>query len=438
MANQFRYQKGNTMVEEFRTPPQNVMQGSVAPPFCSAKQFAIKVGDMLFLDELSGCVYPAKMMSEAGTTFVAATAAAWQSQFAAVFVGIAEEKIGLSPGEFSPNPNGMYQDSVKVATAAVFEMDCPNQIFPNYVAPLGIAATAAGIVNSQTVDLLEGTNTTTTNSYTSVQTSIAVASAAGIAAGAVIQVATNTGTTTTTPANITTSIPASGSGAVGTATGSQYIPLVNGNGIGPGTTLQIGAEAIYVTAMSGISTATTATNAASAVATNFNVGSTQGMAIGCVLLIGTELMTVNEVNPAGPSVSVTRGAFGSTAALFAAGAGVTVYPVATVTRGFNQTVAATIGATATVEVITSPPELMLVTNVVGSTLTVTRGYNGTTASAIANGAIVTLTGSNLLQRIGTIAPTWGMNRNIAAGAPQNRVCVNIRPNLIAGGILVSG
>ena len=60
-----------------------------------------------------------------------------------------------------------------------------------------------------------------------------------------------------------------------------------------------------------------------------------------------------------------------------------------------------------------------------------------TAYAVISGAIVTVMGTNMLQRIGTIDPTMGMQRQIENGQPQNRVCVEIKPNSIAGGTLVS-
>ena len=463
MANQFRYMKGDTKLEVLRTPPKAVMQGTQAVPFLGGQNvvFCIKVGDLLFLDLISGCVYPAWLLSYAGNTVGATTAAGWQAAFAAVFAGIATEKVGLAPGEFCPNPNLMYQDAVKVATGGVWEMDCPNQIFPSFVAPLGIAATASGICNSQytaandaqTVDVLYGANTTTTASATATAISIAVTSGAGIANGSVIQVATTGSAATTVLANITTAIPTTGTGAVGTATGSAFIPLTLGSGIGPGTTLQIGTsnEEVYVTAVAGIDGGTSFETAPGS-ATTLSVASTQGMALGCVLTAGTELMVVNSINPGAqpyPTVGVTRGAFGSTIGAPAAASAITISAVATVLRGYNQTNTATIASNYAVTPISTPPEQMLVTGGGGTTtLNVTRGYNNTgtygggtgtvgTGYAVISGAVVTIIGTNLLQRIGVVNPSWGMNRQLENGQPQNRVCVTINPNLIAGGILVS-
>lgn len=468
MSNQFRYMKGDAKYEIFRSPPKAVMQGTQAVPFLGSQTvvFCIRVGDLLFLDLISGCVYPAWLLSYTGNTVGATTAAGWQSAFANVFVGIANEKIGLAPGEFCPNPNLMWQDAIKVATAGVWEMDCPNQIFPSFVAPLGIAANASGICNSQyvnatstvqdaqTVDVLAGANTTTTGTVTATATTVGVTSGAGISNGSVIQVATTGSAATTVLANITTAIPASGTGGVGTATGSAFIPLTNASGIGPGTTIQIGTsnEEVYVTAVAGIDSATTLAAAISSGATTISVTSTQGITIGCVLTIGTELLTVNAVSPGAqpnPTVGVVRGAFGSTAASALINAAVTVSAVAQVIRGYNQTTAATIASSVTVTPISTPPEQMLVTAGGGTTsLTVVRGYNNTgtygggsgtvgTGFAVASGAVVTVIGTNLLQRIGVVNPSWGMNRQIENNQPQNRVCVTIKPNVLEGGVMVS-
>ena len=475
MSNQFRYMKGDAKFEVFRCPPKAVMQGLQAVPFLGSQTvvFCIRVGDFLFLDLISGCVYPAWLLSYTGNSVGATTAAGWQSAFATVFVGIATEKVGLAPGEFCPNPNLMYQDAIKVATGGVWEMDCPNQIFPSFVAPLGICATASGITNSQyavststvqdaqTVDVLYGANTTTTASATATATSIAVTSGAGIANGSVIQVATTGGTATTVPA-ITTSIPVAITGAAGTSTGGSFIPLVSGTGIGPGTTLQLGTsnEEVYVSAINGIASSTTLEYAISAAATTISVATLPaGLTIGCAVLIDNEMMVVLGTNPGAqpyPTITVgTRGAaataqgFGTTAATHAAAATVTVYPIVTATRGFNNTTAAVIAASAVVTPISTPPEQMLVTAGGGTmTLTVTRGYNNTgtygggsgtvgTGYAVISGAVVTVLGTNLLQRIGVVNPSWGMNRQLENGQPQNRVCVTIKPNLIEGGIMVS-
>lgn len=480
MSNQFRYMKGDTKSEIFRCPPKSVMQGTQAVPFLGSTTvvFCIRRGELLFLDLISGCVYPAWLLSYTGNSVGATTAAGWQSAFAAVFVGVAEEKVGLAPGEFSPNPSLMYQDAIKVATAGVWEYDCPNQIFPSFVTPLGIAANANGICNSQyvnatstvndaqTVDALYGANTTTTNTVAATVTTIPVASGAGIANGSVIEVSTTGSAATAVTANVNTVIPASGTGVAGTSIGSAFIPILTGTGIGPGTTLTVatttpaGVEEVYVTAVSGVLASTTLEYAISASQTTLSVTSIpSGLAIGCALLIGTELMVVTGFNPAAqpyPTITVgTRGSagtaqgFGSTAATAAAAAAVTVYPVLTVIRGYNQTTAGTIAASAPVTPVSTPPEQMLVTAGGGTTsLTVTRGWNNTgtygggsgivgTGYAIANGAIVTAMSTNLLQRIGVVNPSWGMNRQVENGQQQNRVCITIKPTIIEGGIPVS-
>ena len=473
MSNQFRYMKGDTKSKILRAPSKAVMLGQTAPAFLSSGvQFAIQKGDLLFQDPVSGCVFPAWLLSYTGTTYTQASAAAWQGLFASLFVGIADERIGLVSGEFSPNPNLMYQDTVKVATGGVWEMDCPNQVFPNSIGPVGICATASGIANAQyavatsatqdaqTVDQLYGANTTTTGAAAVAAPTLAVASVAGISVGSVLSVATTGSAATQVTANVGTVIPASGTGVAGTSTGSAFIPILTGAGIGPGTVLEVatttpaGVEEVYVSSVAGSFSGGVLQYAITTSQTTlyFSV-LPSGIALGCALMIGNELMVVTGFNPGAtpyPTVTVgTRGSagtaqgFGSTAATAAAAAAVTVYPMVTVTRAYNGTTAGTISASAVVTPVSTPPEQVLVTAINSLTLTVTRNYNGTgtgvasTAYAVISGAIVTVMGTNMLQRIGTIDPTMGMQRQIENGQPQNRVCVEIKPNLIAGGTLVS-
>ena len=133
-------------------------------PDTSSTQFAINKGDLLFYYNsangvdprlTNGCVYPATVL------WPAATPALNQLSFARDFAGVADEKCGLQSGEITFNLNQMKASSISVCTAGRFEFDCPSQTWtPN--AGVGIYSSVAGggVTDSQTVDSLQGSATT--------------------------------------------------------------------------------------------------------------------------------------------------------------------------------------------------------------------------------------------------------------------------------------
>jgi hypothetical protein len=446
MSSQMRYMEGDVKPRTYRTPTQAIMQGSANNPWGVKSQFSIEKGDLLFQDPLSGCVYPAQFIPTQAT----ANEYNYQLAFAQYFVGVADEKIALNPGELTYSANQRYQPTIKVLTGGVFEYPTPNETFVDFNAPVGIAATASGIANAQTVDLVSPSNSNTTinhsGGYTSTATSIIVTSASTLSLTAglsVISVAT-TGASNAVPTLTSLSVPTTST----STTSSVLLPLTSG--VAPGAILQSGSEMMYVTGVAGFSTATTLTNAISSGATSFVVGSTYGIVPGTFISIGNELMLVTAVNYASATVTVTRGFDSTTAASASAAAAITVYPTATVTRGYNNTTASAISSAAVVIVTSAPPEQMLVTAISTNTLTVVRGYNGTVASAIANSAVVTnltydWSAAAQSAKIGTVVPTPGLATQIAnasqqgLGFPQqSRICIEIQPALRFGGIPTAG
>jgi len=447
MASQMRYMQGDTKPRTYRTPSQAIMLGQAANPWGVTKQFSIEHGDLLFKDPLTGCVYPASMIP----TQASPSEAVYQLAFAQYFVGVADEKISINSGEITFNVSQMYQSTVKVLTAGVFEYPCPNQTFLDPDAPLGIYATSSGISDSQKIDSIAvSTANTTINfsaGYSSTATSIVVASASTLSLTAglsVIRVATTPGTLTN-PAQTTIA------GPIGTTSVTSVL-LTATTGLGansasivPGSIIQVGSEEMYVSAIQGFAVGTSLTYAITSSQTTIVVASVYGIVPGCAVLVGTELMYVTSVNPTTLTLTVTRGYDSSSAASASAAAAVTVVPIATVTRGYNGTTAAT-ASNASVTLVSTPPEQMLVVGVNSNTLTVVRGYNGSSANPIINGAVVTnqsydWAAAAQSQKIGTVVPTPGLSRSLAdasssglATPQQSRVCIEIAPALRFGGV----
>ncbi|MFL5331250.1 MAG: beta strand repeat-containing protein [Gemmataceae bacterium] len=208
---------------------------------------------------------------------------------------------------------------------------------------------------------------------------------------------------------------------------AQLAPLaVNGNGFLKTHLLKSSSPAIDIGAAAVANFTTISTAVTNSTITFVTVASAASIAIGEQFQIDAEIMTVTGINAS--TITVTRGASGSTAAAHSSGAAVkpVVSQLTTVGAASITSSATTINVSSSVGLTNGMPlqiesEIVWINAAVGSnTITVVRGKNGTSAATHATGVSirsVPVTLANLNAAIGSTTATTMTVFNAAKLAP---------------------